>query len=109
LQGALESQWGIILHRVNKYCSYYANCEQSLGSGKTCDEIVSRPTFMLILLRKKLTLFNLQQGVEAKELYKADVGSSFTLEHCWVILQHSPKWQETMDKLASQNKKETKK
>jgi hypothetical protein len=64
---------------------------------------------MLILLRKKLTLFNLQQGVEAKELYNADVGSSFTLEHCWVILQHSPKWQETMDKLASQNKKETKK
>jgi hypothetical protein len=70
---------------------------------------VSRPIFLLILLRKTLTSFNLQQIVEAKELYKADVGSSFPLDHCWVILHHSPKWQEKMDKLALQNKKETKK
>ena len=40
LQGALESRWSLILHRVNKYCGFFANVERRLGSGKTRDEIV---------------------------------------------------------------------
>ena len=30
--------------------------------------------------------------VEAKVLFKTDTGKSFTLDHCWGILHHSPKW-----------------
>ncbi|KAI9604337.1 hypothetical protein H4Q26_003951, partial [Puccinia striiformis f. sp. tritici PST-130] len=46
------------------------------------------------------------QVVEAKELFRADMGIPFTLDHCWLILHNSPKWQETMDKLAAQLKTE---
>ncbi|KNE94418.1 hypothetical protein PSTG_12213 [Puccinia striiformis f. sp. tritici PST-78] len=58
--------------------------EHQLGSGKTRDQI----------------------AVEAKELFKADMGTPFTLNHCWLILHNSPKWQEIMDGLAAQSKKE---
>ncbi|KNF05677.1 hypothetical protein PSTG_01080 [Puccinia striiformis f. sp. tritici PST-78] len=58
--------------------------ERRLGSGKTRDQI----------------------AVEAKELFRADMGTPFTLNHCWLILHNSPKWQETMDKLAARLKKE---
>ncbi|KAH9442538.1 hypothetical protein Pst134EA_028239 [Puccinia striiformis f. sp. tritici] len=34
------------------------------------------------------------------------MGTPFTLDHCWLILHNSPKWQETMDKLAAQLKVE---
>ncbi|KAI7944638.1 hypothetical protein MJO28_010333 [Puccinia striiformis f. sp. tritici] len=83
-QGALESRWGLILHRVNKYCGYFLQVERRLGSGKTRDQI----------------------AVEAKELFRADMGTPFTLDHCWLILHDSPKWQETMDGLAARLKKE---
>ncbi|KAH9449225.1 hypothetical protein Pst134EB_020054 [Puccinia striiformis f. sp. tritici] len=46
------------------------------------------------------------QAVEAKELFRADLGTPFTLNSCWLILHNSPKWQETMDKLAARLKKE---
>ncbi|OAV97278.1 hypothetical protein PTTG_26107 [Puccinia triticina 1-1 BBBD Race 1] len=84
LQGALESRWSLILHRVNKYCGFFLQVERRLGSGKTRDEI----------------------AVEAKEMFKADLGFSFTLDHCWLILHHSPKWQDTMDELTVRSKKE---
>jgi hypothetical protein len=32
------------------------------------------------------------QAVEAKELFKANQGINFTLDHCWAILHNSPKW-----------------
>ncbi|KAH9467367.1 hypothetical protein MJO28_000032 [Puccinia striiformis f. sp. tritici] len=34
------------------------------------------------------------------------MGTPFTLNHCWLILHNSPKWQEIMDGLAAQSKKE---
>ncbi|KAI9615433.1 hypothetical protein H4Q26_011372 [Puccinia striiformis f. sp. tritici PST-130] len=46
------------------------------------------------------------RAVEAKELFRADLGTPFTLNSCWLILHNSPKWQETMDKLAARLKKE---
>ncbi|OAV86309.1 hypothetical protein PTTG_29973 [Puccinia triticina 1-1 BBBD Race 1] len=70
--------------QVNKYCGFFLQVERRLGSGKTRDEI----------------------AVEAKEMFKADLGFSFTLDHCWLILHHLPKWQDTMDKLTVRSKKE---
>ncbi|OAV95719.1 hypothetical protein PTTG_26565 [Puccinia triticina 1-1 BBBD Race 1] len=84
LQGALESRWGIILHRVNKYCGCFLQAKRRLGSGKTRDEI----------------------AVDAKEMFKAEMGFVFTLDHCWLILHHSPKWQDTMDEITVRSKKE---
>ncbi|OAV93881.1 hypothetical protein PTTG_05020 [Puccinia triticina 1-1 BBBD Race 1] len=75
---------GIILHRVNKYCGFFLQAECQLGSGKTCDEI----------------------AVDAKEMFKFEMGFAFNLDHCWLILHHSPKWQDTMDELTVQSKKE---
>ncbi|KAA1115998.1 hypothetical protein PGTUg99_050226 [Puccinia graminis f. sp. tritici] len=85
--GALECRWATVLHRVNKYCAAYGQVERRLGSGKTRDEI----------------------AVEAKELFKADQGINFTLDHCWAILHNSPKWQETMDEIEAKPKKDKKK
>jgi hypothetical protein len=32
------------------------------------------------------------QIVEAKILFKTNTGKSFTLDHCWGILNQAPKW-----------------
>ncbi|KNZ53643.1 hypothetical protein VP01_3178g3 [Puccinia sorghi] len=66
LQGSVENQWGLILHWVKKYCGFYLEFQQRPGSGITQEEI-------------------------AKALFKAEVGTSFTLDHCWLILHHSKK------------------
>ena len=34
--------------------------------------------------------------VEAKILFKTNTGEPFTLDHCWGILHHSPKWIKNM-------------
>ena len=36
------------------------------------------------------------------------MGTAFTLDHCWSILHHSPKWQETIDELSFRTRKDPK-
>ncbi|OAV98262.1 hypothetical protein PTTG_00314 [Puccinia triticina 1-1 BBBD Race 1] len=39
-------------------------------------------------------------------MFKVEMGFAFNLDHCWLILHHSPKWQDTMDELTVRSKKE---
>jgi hypothetical protein len=51
-----------------------------------------------------LTKFLLVKTVEAKILFKTDTGKAFTLDHCWGILHHSPKWIKNMGEVGGRAK-----
>jgi hypothetical protein len=46
----------------------------------------------------------LAKTVEAKILFKTNTGKPFTLDHCWGILHHSPKWIKNMGEVGSRAK-----
>ncbi|KAI7933118.1 hypothetical protein MJO28_017806 [Puccinia striiformis f. sp. tritici] len=67
---ALESQWYHIQHQVSKYCGHFAQADRRLRSGSSLDAI----------------------AIEAKLLFKNEIGKKFVLDHCWGILHHAQKW-----------------
>ncbi|KAG6655639.1 hypothetical protein CIPAW_05G230600 [Carya illinoinensis] len=41
---------------------------------------------------------------KAKVLYKELVGTNFTMEHCWCLLRHQPKWQQHISTLGKKRR-----
>ncbi|KAF5470545.1 hypothetical protein F2P56_011049 [Juglans regia] len=53
--------------------------------------------------------FKIAIGIEkAKMLYKEMVGSNFTMEHCWCLLRHQPKWQQHISTFGKKRKPQEK-
>ncbi|POW01491.1 hypothetical protein PSTT_12397, partial [Puccinia striiformis] len=44
------------------------------------------------------------QAIDAKELFKANMGIPSMTDHCWAILHHTPKWQDMREELNQQAK-----
>ncbi|KAG6667900.1 glutathione S-transferase T3-like [Carya illinoinensis] len=71
-EGSLMNRWSTIQKWTNKFCAYIAQVESLHPSGATEQDKIEK----------------------AKVLYKEIVGSNFTMEHCWCLLRHQPKWQQ---------------
>ncbi|KNE98113.1 hypothetical protein PSTG_08575 [Puccinia striiformis f. sp. tritici PST-78] len=81
--GSVECCWGHILKFVNKFIGFHSQCEDRLESGQTRDQILS----------------------EAKEIFKNQCKMRYNLDHCYVLLKDTPKFQMARDKV---NTRETK-
>ncbi|KAI7933951.1 hypothetical protein MJO28_017386 [Puccinia striiformis f. sp. tritici] len=73
---ALESRWYHIQHQVSKYCGHFAQADRRLRSGSSLDAI----------------------AIEAKLLFKNEIGKKFGLDHCWGILHNAQKWLDHLNK-----------
>ncbi|XP_018809683.2 glutathione S-transferase T3-like [Juglans regia] len=71
-EGFLMNRWSTIQKWTNKFCAFLAQVESLHPSGATEQDKIEK----------------------AKMLYKEMVGSNFTMEHCWCLLRHQPKWQQ---------------
>ncbi|KNF06159.1 hypothetical protein PSTG_00667 [Puccinia striiformis f. sp. tritici PST-78] len=80
---SIECCWGHILKFVNKYIGFYAQAEACLKSGNND-----------ILIPAK-----------AKELFKANCPMASNLQHCYVILKDSPKFQATQEEVDTRGTK----
>ncbi|KAG6641642.1 glutathione S-transferase T3-like [Carya illinoinensis] len=76
-EGSLMNRWSTIQKLTNKFCAYIAQVESLHPSGATEQDKIEK----------------------AKVLYKEIVGSNFTMEHCWCLLRHQPKWQQHISTL----------
>ncbi|KAL0873604.1 hypothetical protein Bca101_023309 [Brassica carinata] len=65
-----KQRWHKINGDVNKYCAAYAAAERQVTSGQNDTDLVKK----------------------AYDIYFADHGSKFTMEHAWCILRHEQKW-----------------
>ncbi|KAG6650555.1 hypothetical protein CIPAW_06G051800 [Carya illinoinensis] len=81
-EGSLMNQWSTIQKLTNKFCAYIAQVESLHPSGATEQDKIEK----------------------AKVLYKEMVGSNFTMEHCWCLLRHQPKWQQHISTLGKKRR-----
>ncbi|KAG6650219.1 hypothetical protein CIPAW_06G026600 [Carya illinoinensis] len=81
-EGSLMNRWFTIQKWTNKFCAYIAQVESLHPSGATEQDKIEK----------------------AKVLYKEIVGSNFTMEHCWYLLSHQPKWQQHISTVGKKRK-----
>ncbi|KAF5464003.1 hypothetical protein F2P56_005356 [Juglans regia] len=72
--GSLINRWSMIQKCTNKFCAFLAQVESLHPSGATEQDKIEK----------------------AKIMYKEIEKSNFTLDHCWCLLRHQPKWQQHM-------------
>uniref|UniRef100_A0A0D3DME8 Myb-like domain-containing protein n=1 Tax=Brassica oleracea var. oleracea TaxID=109376 RepID=A0A0D3DME8_BRAOL len=65
-----KQRWHKINGDTNKYCAAYAAAERLQSSGQNDNDLVKK----------------------AHEIYFADHGSKFTLDHAWCLLRYEQKW-----------------
>ncbi|KNE97193.1 hypothetical protein PSTG_09455 [Puccinia striiformis f. sp. tritici PST-78] len=80
---SVECCWGHILKFVNKFIGFYSQCEDRLKSGQTRDQILS----------------------EAKELFKNQCRMRYNLDHCYIILKDTSKFQAARDEVNAREMK----
>ncbi|KAF5480572.1 hypothetical protein F2P56_001311 [Juglans regia] len=85
-EGSLMNRWSTIQKLTNKFCAYIAQVESLHQSGTTEQDKIEK----------------------AKMLYKEMVGSNFTMEHCWCLLRHQPKWQQHISTFGKKRKPQEK-
>ncbi|KAF5460555.1 hypothetical protein F2P56_020419, partial [Juglans regia] len=85
-EGSLMNRWSTIQKLTNKFCAYIAQVESLHPSGATEQDKIEK----------------------AKMLYKEMVGSNFTMEHCWCLLRHQPKWQQHVSTFGKKRKPQEK-
>ncbi|XP_042980203.1 glutathione S-transferase T3-like [Carya illinoinensis] len=81
-EGSLMNRWSMIQKLTNKFCAYIAQVESLHPSGATEQDKIEK----------------------AKVLYKELVGTNFTMEHCWCLLRHQPKWQQHISTLGKKRR-----
>ncbi|KAG6650232.1 hypothetical protein CIPAW_06G027900 [Carya illinoinensis] len=81
-EGSLMNRWSTIKKWTNKFCAYIAQVESLHPSSATEQDKIEK----------------------AKVLYKEIVGSNFTMEHCWCLLIHQPKWQQHISTVGKKRK-----
>ncbi|XP_040989639.1 glutathione S-transferase T3-like [Juglans microcarpa x Juglans regia] len=72
--GSLINRWSMIQKCTNKFCAFLAQIESLHPSGATKQDKIEK----------------------TKIMYKEIENGNFTLEHCWCLLRHQPKWQQHM-------------
>ncbi|XP_035547362.1 glutathione S-transferase T3-like [Juglans regia] len=85
-ESSLMNRWSTIQKLTNKLCAYIAQVESLHPSGTTEQDKIEN----------------------AKMLYKEMVGSNFTMEHCWYLLRHQPKWQQHISTFGKKRKPQEK-
>ncbi|KAG6661769.1 hypothetical protein CIPAW_03G198300 [Carya illinoinensis] len=76
-EGSLMNRWSTIQKLTNNFCAYIVQVESLHPSGAMEQDKIEK----------------------AKVLYKEMLGSNFTIEHCWCLLRHQPKWQQHISTL----------
>ncbi|KAF5465074.1 hypothetical protein F2P56_015105 [Juglans regia] len=80
------NRWSTIQKLTNKFCAYIAQVESLHPSDATVQDKIEK----------------------AKMLYKEMVGSNFTMEYCWCLLKHQPKWQQHISTFGKKRKPQEK-
>ncbi|KAF5441815.1 hypothetical protein F2P56_037138 [Juglans regia] len=76
------NRWSSIQKCTNKFCAFLAQVESLHPSGATEQDKIEK----------------------AKLLYKEMEKSNFTMEHCWCLLRHQPKWQQHISTLGTRRR-----
>ncbi|KAG6652179.1 hypothetical protein CIPAW_06G165900 [Carya illinoinensis] len=78
---SLTNRWSIIQKCLNKFCGSLAQVEGMHPSGATEQDKIDK----------------------AKILYRENLKHNFTMDNCWNLLRHQPKWQAHMDLIKKKN------
>ncbi|KAF5470881.1 hypothetical protein F2P56_011368 [Juglans regia] len=79
---SLTNRWSVIKKCTNKFCAAIAQVESLHSSGATEQDKIEK----------------------AKIMYREIEKSSYTMEHCWCLLRHQPKWQQHVSMLSTRRK-----